>query len=150
MLSILIAFQFGCGSNEKRTSENNQLTETESTRLYVNPSLPDMSNLVQGDTLSIEVKDSEEIYWLKVRRVQETIPGIMSISAFVEDQQTGQATLIYRDGRLSGFMDMYKTNVRLQLEYDEDTKAYYLNEIDPDEIDELEGGEPLTPPNEEY
>ncbi|WP_157939414.1 hypothetical protein [Gracilimonas amylolytica] len=144
LIGTLLLLQLGCGNEKKNTTEKN----AEPVKIYVSTKLNGITEIAAGDTLRIDVNETDEMYQLIIRRIQENIPGIKSISAVIGDQETGLATLIYRDGRLSGFMDMYVTNKRWQIEYDEENNSYYLNEIKPEDRDELEGGEPLTPPNE--
>lgn len=144
VLIIIIAISLmGCG--EKKTPETEPVSESEQ---YISLDTSNFSDLSRGDTLSIKVDDSEVKYQLVVRRVEEAIPGIMSISANVGDVETGAANLIFREGRLSGFMDIYEPNERWQIEYNDEKDAYYLKEIKPEDRDELEGGVPLTPPND--
>ncbi len=143
LIGTLLLLQLGCGNEKKNTTEKN----AEPAKIYVSTKLNGITEVAAGDTLRIDVNETDEMYQLIIRRIQENIPGIKSISAVIGDQETGLATLIYRDGRLSGFMDMYVTNKRWQIEYDEENNSYYLNEIKPEDRDELEGGEPLTPPN---
>jgi hypothetical protein len=150
MALSLSLVQIGCGNSKERSPEQEAEPVEKIVKVSISPDLTPMDDLSSGDTLSIKQNESDSSYQLVIRRVQETIPGIMSISANVEDQDTGLATLIYRDGQLSGFMDMYKSNTRWQIEYDSLNSGYYLTKIDPDSIDELEGGEALSPPNEEY
>jgi hypothetical protein len=151
---LLFVFVFtvilnGCADSGEKSSKEVE-SEQAVQKFNVSLDLSGISELSEGDTLSIMKNETDERYHLVIRRVQETFPGIMSISANVEDKDTGLATLIYRDGHLSGFMDMYKSNIRWEVNYDSVKNSYYLTEIDPEDIDEMEGGEALTPPNEQY
>lgn len=147
LVCTLLIVQYGCGSEDKKKPEVSSSESHALPKIYVSTDLPEMSELSEGDTLKITVDETDEMYQLIVRKVQENIPGIQSISADIGNRESGLATLIFRDGRLSGFMDIYKSNKRWQIEYDDEKNAYYLNVIMPEDRDELEGGEPLTPPN---
>lgn len=151
LFSAFTVILLGCGGSEKQPQDESAAPDENVQKVQVVMDLSAMNDLSEGDTLSITKTGPEEKkYNLVVRRVQETIPGIMSISALVADRDTGMASLIYRDGQLSGFMDMYESAVRWQINYDSTKKAYYLTEMAMDDIEEMEGGEALTPPNEEY
>lgn len=153
MLLLLFAIPvtlLGCGDSDEEASKVSPDTEKTVQKVPVSLDLSVMPELSEGDTLTIKKNETDERFDLVIRRTQETIPGIMTISANVNDQQTGLATLIYRDGQLSGFMDMYESNIRWQINFDSVDSSYYLTEINPEDIDEIEGGEALTPPNEEY
>lgn len=140
----------GCGNSEEESSNVAPKPEKSVQKVPVSLNLSKIAQLSEGDTLTIMSNDTDERFDLVIRRTQETIPGIMSISANVNNQQTGLATLIYREGQLSGFMDMYESKIRWQVNFDSTDNGYYLTEIDPEDIDEMEGGEALSPPNEEY
>lgn len=142
LIIAVVIFQIGCA--EKKAPETETVPAAEQ---YISLDISAFSDLSQGDTLSVRVDDSEVSYQLIVRRIQENIPGVVSISANVGDVETGSANLIFREGRLSGFMDIYEDGKRWQVEYNAEKDAYYLKEIKPEDRDELEGGEPLTPPN---
>ena len=82
---------------------------------------------------------------LDVRRVQETIPGITTISANIGNKETGLATLLLRDNRLTGMVELYKENKKYRVQYDTAQNASYLQKILPEEMDVLEGAKPLSP-----
>jgi hypothetical protein len=107
-----------------------------------------VNSLKKGDSFIIQKADGSESFNLKVRRVQETIPGITSISANIEDQGTGLASLLLRDGKLTGLMDLYKARTRYRVGYDSVAGAHYVQEVLREEMDIKEGSAPLVPDRE--
>ncbi|WP_020403457.1 hypothetical protein [Gracilimonas tropica] len=105
-----------------------------------------LETLTKSDEIRIYADDdSAFIFTLNIRRVDEAIKGIRSISAYVDDSETGQAVLILRKGRLSGYMDLYSRNKKYRLAYQTTSGRYFLQEVNKDSLDILEGGEPLAP-----
>ncbi len=152
---ILVLSLFSCSKKEqkKEGSVEKEVPPTQSIqedslsaeKLYFEADMKALGLLKKGDTFEIKTKDGEKAMTLGVRRVQETIPGITSISANIENKETGLATLLLRDGRLSGMLELYQENTKYRVKYDTVQNAPYLQEMVPDELDVLEGGEPLKP-----
>lgn len=138
-----------CGqSKENGSAPDAQNTDTVDVNLlYFQTDLSRIPELSKSDTLTFDMVNAEEDYQLIINRIQESIPGIMAISARVENIATGSASLIFREGTLSGFIDISKTNKRLQVMYDS-SGTYYLREVLPEDRNELEGSAPLTPPKD--
>lgn len=153
-VGIMVIAISACGGSEKKEkaeiSNPKSVDPVEKARMYFKANMSKMSDLSKNDTLTFNLSNSDEKFQLMIRKIEETMPGILSISADVENKGTGLAFLLYRDGGISGFIDMYGSNQRFQIMYDQEPDAYYLNEIKPEDRDELEGGIPLTPPSEEY
>jgi hypothetical protein len=114
-------------------------------KYYFEMDLEFLSSLKRGDTFEITTTNREMALTLDVRRVQETIPGITTISANIGNKETGLATLLLRDNRLTGMVELYKENKKYRVQYDTAQNASYLQKILPEEMDVLEGAKPLSP-----
>lgn len=155
--SIVIAGIFftavACGSpeKEKSTPETGAADITEqqlkADHMYVEVTPSDLGEVKQGDEISLAAEDTSMSFTLTIRRVSEAVKGIKSISAFVDDSETGQAALIFRDGRLSGQIDIFAEDVRYSVAYDSAQGAHYLQQVNKDSLDVMEGSKPLTPEN---
>lgn len=130
---------------ESQISQEAHKDSTSAEKYYFGIDRDFLGSLKQGDTFEIATRNQEMIYKLNVRRVQEAIPGITSISANVEDTNTGLATLLFRDGKLTGVLDIYKGGIKYRVQYDSSESTHFLQEILPEEMDALEGGTPLSP-----
>lgn len=157
VLFLAVAFA-SCGQENKETVPDGEESGAEQAPVedtqpqlsqeqeYIEVNIDTLRSLKQGDQISMENTRRSETYNLVIRRVQETMPGLISISANIEDRDNGLATLILRDNdRLSGMLQFYKENQRFQIAYDSAAVQHYLTEVNPEEIDELEGGKPLEP-----
>ena len=141
-----------CGKteqNETPAKPDSQSVQPEDTtdneRLYVNLDVAAASALKQGDTLRIGMEGQDKVFNLQIRKLQESIPGITSISANIESRDTGLATLILRDGKLSGMLDLYSQNLKYRVQYDSTRQSHYLEELLPEDLDQMEGSAPLEP-----
>lgn len=147
-LGALLMFFFitSCGSKkENESSETTSENVAQSKPLYTDLTLERVQGLNKGDTLTISLTDSDEVYRLAVQDNKETLPGIQSIRADVEDQETGAASLFIRDGKLSGSMQLYGQNLFYTLKHDSVQSAYYLLAIPEEDRKELPGSAPLVP-----
>ena len=147
---LIIGLMISCGKTPEqkgaKVSENQPVQSEGSVatdKYFFEADSAALSALKQGDTYVISVPEQEKAFDLKVQRVQETIPGITSISANIVDRETGLATLMWRDGRLSGTLDLYKENLKYTVQFDTSRKAHFIRELKAEETKELEGGEPL-------
>lgn len=111
-------------------------------KYYFETDIKAIGSLKRGDTFEITTRNGEMALTLDVRRVQQTIPGITSISANIGNKETGLATLLLRDGRLTGMAELYKENKNYRIQYNAAQNSSYIQEILPGEMDVLEGGEP--------
>jgi hypothetical protein len=141
-----------CGKQEKKspqTSEEPQEIQAEDSlsakKEFVEVDMSTVSSIKKGESFEIKVQNEDQAFQLQVRRVQESIPGITSISANIGDRDTGLATLLLRNGKLSGILDLYKEGKSYKVGYDSTASAHYIQEILPEDRDELEGSAPLVP-----
>lgn len=104
-----------------------------------------LKSIQKGDTISIRKMESGEEIKLHVRRVSETVPSIISISANTKSSAIANATLILRNQQLTGIIDVYEERVRYNVAFDSVEGRPYIQKIKMGKEDELEGGEPLTP-----
>lgn len=165
LLAVLVAgmvTMIGCGEERKSEEQPQALAENEqmenqpvknsdSLSTEKEPIEVDMSvvnSIKKGGSFVIRKADGEEVFNLQVRRVQQTIPGITSISANIEDQGPGLASLLLRDGQLTGIMDLYKQKVRYRVGYDSVAGAHYVQEMLKEEMDVIQGSAPLVPDRE--
>lgn len=129
------------GTNEERSEIVRADSADTEDRIYLNLELSELEGVAAGDELEMSL-DNGDSYTLIIQRAEETIPGMINIGALIEDMETGQATLIYRDGTLRGSVDMYAQGMSYQMNYDSAKGQHYIIQRIQDE---LEGGEPLTP-----
>ena len=143
-----------CGSPEKekkvKSTANADITNQQlmAAHIYVEITPANLTNIKKGDDLMVVSEDSAKTFTLNVRRVSEAISGITSISTYVDNSETGQAALILRDGMLSGQIDLFDQDIRYRVGYDTTRQAHYLQRVNKDSLDVMEGGEPLVPKRE--
>jgi hypothetical protein len=145
-LILLLALLTSCGREQQKPEASVVEQEEPSSneqRLYFDIEMEKMNGIAAGDKLSVSLDNGEE-YPLIIESVRETIPGMTSIIANVGDRDTGQAALVYRDSTLVGTVDLYSEGTSFQVYFDSETGRHYLTPRS--DADELEGGEPLTPP----
>ncbi|MCP9291269.1 hypothetical protein [Gracilimonas sediminicola] len=153
LVSVLSLFSCSNKEQEKEASVMKEVKPNQSEpsdtvsaeKYYLEADIEALSVLKKGDTFEVKTKEGQMALTLDVRRVQETIPGITSISANIGNKEKGLATLLLRDGRLTGMLDLYQENKKYRVQYDTERNASYIQEILPGEMDVLEGGKPLNP-----
>lgn len=162
MLGVSITLA-ACG-NESSKSESEQETLTqsdeaaesaetevqdeirdESTRSDIEIDLSQLNEAKSGDQVELLVPGEEKSYVLIIQRVQEQVPGIKSISAHIDNKETGLATLSLRDGRLSGIIDVFKEGLRYRIGYDSSEDQYFILETEVKSREEKIGEDPMTP-----
>ncbi|MEX0846012.1 MAG: hypothetical protein WD022_12065 [Balneolaceae bacterium] len=155
LIAGLFVFSNSCGNENQKAQKTstNDMENSEvydeaadsSSMYYIEIDLSKLEELSQGDKINLSLIDQDKSYTLVVRRAQETMPGILSISANIEDRETGLASLNFREGRLTGMLDFYKENTRYRVSYDPKKNMHFILEVLPSERDEKEGGDPMTP-----
>lgn len=153
MISVSLGVMVACGSSEKEEqpqTEHADITDQKlrAEHIYVEVSPSDLSTIKKGDDLLIASDDSATSFTLNIRRVSESIPGIQSITAYVDNSETGQAALVLRDGTLSGQINLFTQKIRYQVGFDSTQNAHYVQQVHQDSLDVLEGGKPLVPKQE--
>lgn len=146
---ILIMLVISCGEEKQENSKDTSQTEEKAdvqVQEFIDVDISAMSSLEQGDRVEITNEHRDELYNLQVRKVQETMPGVLSISANIEDRETGLAIMTIADEQLSGSFEFYKENLRYQIRYDSVQSRHYLLEIKED--NDMEGSAPLEYPEE--
>lgn len=133
-------------TDEKKSTEAPQIAEVTS-KIFVSIDMEEFTEAKKGDEISVSIQDGS-VYTLRINRMEETMPGIVSISADIENKETGQAILILRDGKLTGSINMYGDGVSYKLDYDTEAKQHFITLIDPATKDVLKGGEPLKATSE--
>ncbi|SMO63871.1 hypothetical protein [Gracilimonas mengyeensis] len=154
-LFLICIVAIGCGPSDNKTSEKpnadsapieapSQPTLTQQ-KEYIKTNVPisSLNELSQGDSMNITNTIRNETYTLKIRSVRNTLPTVVSITANIEDRETGLATLSIKDNQLFGMLEFYKENLRYQVAYDSAAGQAYLVERPFENEDELEGGTPL-------
>lgn len=117
-------------------------------RVFIELDIAELASSKTGDEISISLADGSS-YSLLIQRKEEVMPGITNISAFVNDRETGQAVLVFRDDKLAGSVNMYSEGKSYKLGYDEESEQHFLVLVDPTKKDALPGGEPLEVPRKE-
>ena len=128
-----------------QTPENSAVNSQAEERIYFDIDLEALSAARAGDEISATL-NTGETYTLSIQRAQETMPGLLSISANIGEMDNGQAALVYRDSTLRGSINMSAQGMNYQIGFDEESGRYYLTPYTGD--DELEGSEPLTYPDD--
>ncbi len=149
VIALLVVSSFACAKAEKTPGESESTTQQETvqvpSQIFVELDMEKLSASKSGDKLSLSLSDGST-YTLQIQRIEETMPGIVAISAYINDQETGQATLILRDGKLAGSVNMYSDGISYEVGFNEDSDSHYLVPIDPDDRDVLPGGTPPEMP----
>ncbi|GAB5410380.1 MAG: hypothetical protein BalsKO_27450 [Balneolaceae bacterium] len=150
VVTLLLIGSFACakvekGHEEVQAAEQERVVEAQA-KVYLKLDVEKLSSLKSGDELVFTL-ESGSMHTLKIQGMEETMPGIMAISSYIDDLETGQATLILRDGKLAGSVNMYSEGVSYKVGFDEGSGSHYLVPINPDERDVLQGGEPKTVPS---
>lgn len=150
VIAILITGTLACAKADKASNESASYSQEESTqtqpRISLELDVEELTSSGPGDELSVTLADGS-VYSLQIRQMEETMPGIVAISAYVNDQETGQATLILRDGKLAGSVNMYSDGMSYELGFDEDSGSHYIIPVNPEERDVLPGGTPPEMPD---
>lgn len=144
---LIILVGLACTESEKKAKDQTQLKE-EPARIYFEIDAEDFESIESGDEIRMDLMESGS-YTIKIRRVEETMPGIVSISAFLNDEKTGQATLIFREGKLSGQVTINEEGKMYTLGFDEEEDLHFLFPVDPENRDVLRGDEPKEVPRGE-
>jgi|AntRauTorcE11897_2_1112592.scaffolds.fasta_scaffold00181_16 PBP1b-binding outer membrane lipoprotein LpoB len=152
LVIILTIFLGACdGSKKEKESENSsasnqQIEDVQVEKLYFDLDIDSVKTLTQGEVFEVFVSDSMD-YKLTVRKIQKTVPGLISVAANIEDRETGLASIIIRDNRASGSFELYKDNKLFQIRYDSLESRHYLEEIDKSNMDILDGSAPINIPS---
>lgn len=138
----------GCAQNnggDKNKVKKNEVVSDTGRKYYIQFHDSMFTGLKEGDTLLIKALDHDTLWTLKVRRHQETIPGIYGIMAQLGGKADGVANLVYREGSLAGSITDYNSDASFEIRYDSTRQSHYLNMIDRNAEDKLPGGKPLRP-----
>ena len=152
-LTLTSFLVFSCGKSGQENEPKTEASQTEALkqdtakaeRLYINFDIETLASVKKGDSFEIEVAEKDEPLNLQIRRAQETIGGITSISANIGNGDKGQATLVLRDKKLSGIVDFFDEKKKYSLQYDSTRNSYYMLQMLPENMDVLPGSAPLTP-----
>lgn len=148
---VVLVFVLACSKSETPEKENSTpapIVQDESVaKIFVDIESDQLTSPKNGDAISVRVEDGS-MYTLYITRIEETIPGIISISANVENKEVGQAMLILRDGKLAGSVNMYSDGTSYNIAYDNEVQRHFITLVNPENRDVLPGGEPLTAPTD--
>lgn len=145
---FLVVISFACSSETKTKTEaapESKVEEQSSSKTMINLDISELAKANQGDAIEVTLQDGSS-YSMIIQRKEETMPGIVSISAIINNKETGLATLILRDNKLAGNVAMYEVGLSYSVSYDEESQQHYIIEVDPNEKDVLPGGDPLKAP----
>lgn len=112
---------------------------------WVEVDVTTLNGLRKGDTVTLKKADGSREFVLHVQRVSQNVPGIISISAATEGSDMANVSLILRNQQLAGFFDLYEEQVRVKVGFDSVAQRHYIQRINAGDMNELEGGAPLTP-----
>jgi|GEM_PF-6303607 len=148
---VVLVFVLACSKSEtpeKESSTPAPIVQDESVaKIYVDIESDQLTSPKNGDAISVRVEEGS-MYTLYITRIEETMPGIISISANVENKEVGQAMLILRDGKLAGSVNMYSDGTSYNIAYDNEVQRHFITLVNPEKRDVLPGGEPLTAPTD--
>lgn len=149
-LSFLLLVTSGCSQKEQPEAQGNipefyDNDEADKASVFVEVDTEALASASRGDSLMVELSDGTS-YLLRINRIEETMPGIVSISAYVNDMETGQATLVLQNGRLNGMVQMFDVGMTYKLGFEEYTNKHFIAPVEPEEKDVLQGSEPLEAP----
>lgn len=149
-LSILIlAVGVFCTKAEKPSQQKQTVQDSEVAsapeRIFIELDIAEVASSKVGDEISISLADGSS-YSLLIQTKEQVMPGITNISAFINDKETGQAVLVFRDNKLAGSVNMYSDGKTYQLGYYEESEQHFLVLVDPTKKDVLPGGAPLEVP----
>ncbi|MGN8225453.1 hypothetical protein [Gracilimonas sp. BCB1] len=154
VLGLSLVMAISCGKAEQNKGsevESNQVQainedSSATEKMYIEMDIEGIPSLKRGDSLEISVTGNEgENMNLQIRRVQEMMPGITSVSAFVGSSETGQATLTVKGQKVTGIIDLFDQKKKYTFAYDSAASSYYLQPINPEDMDVLPGSKPLSP-----
>ncbi len=148
---VVVIFAFACTKSEVPEKENSSpapdVQEEMIAKIFVDIEADQLASPKKGDAISVMVEDGS-MYTLYITRIEETMPGIISFSADVENKEVGQATLILRDGKLAGSINMYSDGTSYNVAYDNEVQRHFITLVNPENRDVLPGSEPIRPPSD--
>lgn len=145
----LSLFIFAC-SDAKKQEESKPIDESNTSvenPMRVNFAM-DVETLVatkSGDEVTLNLTEDLS-YDILINRSEAMPNGFTSISGYINNRETGMATLTIQDGRLFGKIDLFKENKSVMIGYDDEKKSHYFEIVNPENLDVQEGSEPLIPP----
>jgi ribosomal protein L28 len=138
-----------CGASDKKESKAAQKKEAQKEAASqiekLDVSAEALKTVKKGGELEIKNLKEDTVYTLNIHRVQESVPGIMSISADIGGEDNAQASLIVRDGKLFGILNFYTKGALYEVGYDTTLNSQYMKKMGPENLDEKEGSKPLVP-----
>lgn len=149
-----MALLTACGTGDPKEEVNNsevpeaEAIEENKPKAYFQLDTQTISSLKKGDSFTFPMSETDSLE-LRVRQARTMMPGVFSVSADIVNEETGLATLVVKEGRVSGSMDIYDENKLYYVRYDSTGNSYYLEEMDKSDLDTKEGSVPLeTPENQ--
>lgn len=150
ILTIALLLFFACSKADKvdnKSSNSNEAEMSESKKVIDVDSLQ-LVDISEGDTIDINL-NGEIWNQLKVTLVESNMPRIIGVSADIVDGETGHASFILREGKMSGTITLYTQGETYNLRYDEAVAKHYIELVNRDQKNVLLGGEPLKAPDNE-
>lgn len=147
LLVLLTGVNMGCSGESKEQPEEAMETPAFSSRFYLDLNADRVVGLQKGDTLSIPVNDSTTVQ-LIIRRTSRPMEGVFSVSADIEKKETGTASLVVQEGYVAGNMNIFAQDQILYIRYDSLKNQHFIRSVPKEDLEILEGDEPLKPPVE--
>lgn len=132
---------------QEESKANNESNMSAENPLRVNFTV-DVQKLVaskSGDKVTLNLVEDLS-YDILINRSEAMPNGFTSISGYIDNRETGMATLTIQDGKLFGKIDLFKENKSVMIGFDDEKKSHYFEIVNPDDLDIQEGSESLTPP----
>lgn len=139
-----------CANGEKEKAEvPEEVVEVENAVITkkqpVDLNVSAISMIKEGEQFDIYIPEEDRSLTLRIRKILKPITGITTLSAFIEDMNTGQANLVLSNGRVSGRLQLYQESKEYTVGYDTTSASHYIQEVTPEMKDRLEGSAPLIP-----
>ena len=148
---VAVVFVIACTKQEVPEKANStpvpDVQEEMTAKIFVDIDTNQLVSPKNGNVISVKVEDGS-MYTLYITRIEETMPGIISFSADVENKEVGQAMLILRDGKLTGSVNIYSDGTSYNLAYDSEEQRHFFTTVNPDNRDVLPGSLPISAPTD--
>lgn len=145
----LLTFACSDVKKQKESKANNESNISVENPKRVNFTV-DAEKLVaskSGDKVTLNLTQDLS-YDILINRSEAMPNGFTSISGYIDNRETGMATLTIQDGRLFGKIDLFKENKSVMIGFDDEKKAHYFEMVNPEDLNVQQGSEPLSPPSE--
>ncbi len=115
--------------------------------LFINPILQNSETIRVRDTIKLDIFN-DRIYKAVVNRIETDVNGTFTLSATLPAFMFATCEISTFDGKSFIVIDIPEKNELYKANYNHDSHAYYLLELDKSEQIRLEGSPSIVPPND--